>query len=289
MKHTKSFLCALLALCIVLSLYACAGRETITVPKETTEAPTTEAPATEAPTTEAPASEAPTTEAPASEAPTTEAPASEAPETEEPTSEDAEVSFDSPYADAIVGTWEWNLDMSTFMIESLSQSMGMDISERSADLKFDFSCIFEFAANGTCKVHFDEDKLSTTFNTFLADFCVVLTEVTYETVAQQGVSKEDADANFMSQYGCSIAEYFSSILTESLDLTSVFGQLPTLETTYKLEGDQLTMAQDGVYHDDAATISIDGDTMTLDGELDSSILADFASYGIELPITLTRR
>ena len=55
-----------------------------TAAPETTEAPTTEAPATSAPTTDAPVSSEPTTDAPTTSAPTTDAPTTSAPTTDAP-------------------------------------------------------------------------------------------------------------------------------------------------------------------------------------------------------------
>ncbi len=82
MKLNK-LLCLLLALCMVLSLCACATQEKITVPKEET--------------TEDPVETTPNTE----EVETTEAPTQASEETE-PTS-----TADAALAEALIGTWDW--------------------------------------------------------------------------------------------------------------------------------------------------------------------------------------
>jgi len=276
MKPNK-LACLLLALCMVLSLCACATQEKITVPKEepkeTTESPTQASEEIE--TTEAPqASE----EAEATEAPT------QASEETEPT-----LAADATLAEALIGTWDWEISLGQLLVEQLSQSLGMDMSDRAEDLELSFSFTFEFAEDGTCKGYFDEEKMTASFEDFIDGFCSVLTDVTYEMLADQGMTQEDAESQFVEQYGCGIEAYYKEILYASLNIETMFGKLPTIDSTYKLEGDQLTIAKDGVFSDDAATISIDGDVMTLDGFIDADLEAQFATFGMSLPFTMVRK
>lgn len=264
MKLNK-LLCLLLSLCMLLSLCACATQEKITVPKEET--------------TEAPVETTQNTE----EVETTEAPTQASEETE-PTN-----TADAALAEALIGTWDWDLSLGQILVEQLSQSLGMDLSDRADDLELSFSFTFEFAEDGTCKGYCDAEKMSASFEDFIDGFCSVLTDVTYEMLADQGMSKEDADAQFTVEYGCGIEAYYKEILSASLNIETLFGELPTIDSTYKLEGDRLTIAKDGVYNDDSIAISIDGDVMTLDGFIDADLEAQFAAFGMSLPFTMVRK
>jgi len=273
MKINKLILSALLTLCLILSLCACASQEKITVPKEDP-AETTAAPVE---TTQASEETQLPTEEP------TDAP-EETTQATEPSSE-----ADSSLAEQLIGAWDWEISLGQLFADQLSQSLGMDLGERAEELELTFCFTLEFAEDGTCKGYFNEEDMDASLDSFVVSFCGVLTDVTYEMLAEQGVGKEEADARFEAEYGCGIEQYYNELMSESVNTETMFAELPTIDSTYKLEGDQLTVAKDGVYNDDAATISIDGDVMTVDGFIDAELEEQFAALGMSLPLTMTRK
>ncbi|MBE6984150.1 MAG: hypothetical protein E7434_00790 [Ruminococcaceae bacterium] len=192
-------------------------------------------------------------------------------------------------AEKLVGEWALELDVTDMIVDQLEESLEMDLSDKTSELELIFDVRFDFEENGNCELYFDEASMEYSMGNFFDDLCPILADVTYEMLEAEGMSKDETDEMFEVQFGSGVEEYFRTSIEEGLSIADLFGELPSISSTYKLEGDQLTIAVDGVYGNDAATISIDGDVMTVDGILDAELQETLDSMGLSLPWIMTRR
>ena len=277
-----------LAICLVLSLSACAGEKIkIKVPAMASSTNADESNTTE----EEPNSfETETDDTEELTAASEEEPETSVEPTETSAEETAAAEPDPYLAAQLIGTWDLKMDLSELMMEQISKSIGSDMSQYADDVEMDFYLTFEFYEDNRCKFYLDEALLSASMDKCIDSLCPVMAEITYDMLEEQDISREEAYELFLTQYGTGPEEYYRGILEEGLDLEKMFDSMRTLETTYRLAGKELFLAdEDGKFDNNGAELAIEGDMMTLDGMLDESLDETLASMGLALPWVLYRR
>lgn len=245
MKKLSKLTSALLALLMIMSLFAACGKDddkkdddekdskkdeaTVQVIEEdieeNTEEYTTEAeettkenitikvpgitkvPATKVPATKAPATKAPVTKAPATKAPVTQAPTV----TKAPTSKPDTTQKEEPKptnADLLIGTWETTIE-----------SDGLPVTVQ-----------FKFEANGTMKMDFTKASYDKMIKQVVD---AEMSQITDEEITQAGfASRKEAE------------EYLYNFVAQEAPYETLRGMLQN-SGTWKLNGDDLTVTIDG--------------------------------------------
>lgn len=192
-------------------------------------------------------------------------------------------------AEQLVGTWDLEMDITHLVADGLAETLGMDISEDISDLELLLYITFEFEENGDCVIYCDEDMMEDSMDDFIDDLCSVMADLTYQMLDDEGVSVDEANELFEAEYGMDIESYYEQELDGAIDMADLLGEMPYIESSYKLEGDVLTIAENGEFGNDGAVISIDGDEMTINGAIDESIDGALEEFGLSLPWILERR
>ena len=245
MKKLSKLTSALLALLMIMSLFAACGKDddkkdddekdskkdeaTVQVIEEdieeNTEEYTTEAeettkenitikvpgitkvPATKVPATKAPATKAPVTKAPATKAPVTQAPTV----TKAPTSKPDTTQKEEPKpsnADLLIGTWETTIE-----------SDGLPVTVQ-----------FKFEANGTMKMDFTKASYDKMIKQVVD---AEMSQITDEEITQAGfASRKEAE------------EYLYNFVAQEAPYETLRGMLQN-SGTWQLDGDNLTVTIDG--------------------------------------------
>lgn len=159
----------------------------------------------------------------------------------------------------LVGTWSLEYDMASLLVGEL----GDDFAGFNAPLPMNIC--FEFKEDKTFTMYGEPESFKASFNTWLDEFLTFSTDMLYTTFADQGMSKEDADAAFEGQYGTSISEYMRQNVEDSMDLDALLDEMTTTGK-YETSGNKLYMAEEGESIDKNAydVFTVSGDTLKLE-------------------------
>jgi len=161
--------------------------------------------------------------------------------------------FTTAEASALIGKWEMKLNLP-------ASDMGLEglVEEVPVIYTFDFGNAGELTMN----LRF-EDRA-----TLVDTLAAVTAEQVFVEAEAEGISREEMDAAFVDEYGMTVAEYAISVF-KGIDWNGLLDMF-SLEFKYYVEGDQLYMdySWEGDFLD-PATITIQGDTMTLTDSIES--------------------
>lgn len=132
-------------------------------------------------------------------------------------------------AEKLLGEWVYRIDLSDFIGEMLSEELGDDSLAPDTALYMNLSMEYddeEFAMT----VEVDEDSVED----YMDDLIDNMVDYMYDMMEDQGVSKEDLDAQCEQQYGMSLKEYVSETAEQALD-TSFDEMSYELSGYYKLD------------------------------------------------------
>ena len=164
--------------------------------------------------------------------------------------------FTTAAASALFGKWEMKLNLP-------AADMGLEglVEEIPVIYTFDFGN----AGDLTMDLRF-EDRAA-----LVDTLAAVTAEQVFVEAEAEGISREEMDAAFVDEYGMTVAEYAISVF-KGIDWNGLLDMF-SLEFKYYVEGDQLYMdySWEGEFRE-PATITIQGDTMTLADSLESNEL-----------------
>lgn len=188
---------------------------------------------------------------------------------------------------SIVGTWETTIDVGGAVMQMIYDTMG-GAGDDSDDVSLNMTMIYKFTKNGKVTFDVDAEKLSKDLPKFYESIIPTLVDLVYAETAKQGISKEDADAQFQAAYGMGIAEFYQATFAE-LDFKSLLGDAATsVSGTYEIDGDEITFEdEDG--EESTATYEIKNGKLYLDGAIDEETADVFEEYGIEMPLVFKRK
>ena len=158
---------------------------------------------------------------------------------------------------AIQGKW---------IAEDYMPASGFELSGFETDLKFTVTYVFGNDGSMTAEyIPVNEEE----FSTAMADWIVanVITNM-----AQTGYSEEATRQQFQDAYGMTLEEYATSTIA-SMDLTSMLSDLNE-SNVYYVEGDQIYNAGTWSSTMGSTTFTLEGDTLTLSGQLGSELNGD---------------
>lgn len=256
----KRILILLLTLILVLSMTACGEDDT----KTTTAATST------------PETTAQETTVPETTVPETTVAETTVPETTATQTTAAVVDTDSPFdaeaAAAVIGTWKFDLTMT-------AEQFGLE------DDDFSLVCpaAFTFDDQGMFVFGFMTEEMTDTIAYFESYMVTYMTDLMYKQFSDQGISKEDADTAFKTEYNMTIAQYAEETVN-AMDVASMFSASTSAGVYYVEDGKLYT----GAAYGDAMeinNITVEGDTLTL---VDTNDPDSWASMGVTLPLSLTR-
>jgi len=204
-------------------------------------------------------------------------------------------------SDEIVGTWAYPIDVSSLLQNEIGEELAA-FGEEFAGLFDDLgnsamlTMLFEFNADGTFRMHADEDSVYAMVNTILERLMYAIyyfMDVMFEELAaEMGITVEDLITAFEEQEDISFSEYMDLAMVEMLnemgDFDAIFKEF-TESGRFKIEGDRLFVAAAGEEFDYYDVFEISGNTLTLlstsDPNFDSDDFGGIFSY----PARLTRR
>lgn len=184
----------------------------------------------------------------------------------------------------LVGTWGLEYDMA----DLIAGEMGDEYSDFDASLEM--TICFEFTEDGKFRMFGEEDSFKANLSAWVDKFVEYGTEVTYQEFEKQNVSREDADAAVLQQFGASIPDYLRQNFEASVDVNELLTGM-ALSGTYETSGNKLYMAQDGESIDKNAydVFTVDGSKLKLElpagvDESEGDILP-----GLSYPLEFTKR
>ena len=185
---------------------------------------------------------------------------------------------------ALVGTWGLEYDLSGM----LAGEMGEEYADFTSPLEM--SICFEFKEDGTFAMFGEEESFKANFATWLDEFVTFSSEIVYKEFDAQGLSREEADANFQEQQNTTIPEYLRSMFEASVDVDALLAEM-AINGTYETSGDKLYMAEDGESIDKNAydVFTVDGNNLKL--ELPAGVDASEGEIlpGLSYPLEFTKR
>lgn len=138
-----------------------------------------------------------------------------------------------------------------------SDMFGLEGFEGSLDLQISL----DLGNDGTMKMGYtplNEEEFSATMTKYLVD-------ALYANLAAAGMNQEAADAAMVDTYGMTVQEYADSVM-EELDISAIIEDM-NITGIYYVEGNQLYTGASWDAELDASEFTLDGDTLTLSGEL----------------------
>lgn len=261
----KRFFILLLTLALTLSMAACGGDDAKTTTAATTAAETTVQETT-----------VPETTVSETTVPETTVPETTVPETTAVETTAAEIDPNSPFdqeaAAPVIGTWKFQLTMT-------AEHFGLD------DDDFTLVCpaAFTFDDRGQFAFGYLTDEMGDIIASFKSYMISYMTDLMYKQFSDQGLSKEEADAAFLSQNNMTIAAYCEKTVN-GMNIENMFSAASSTGVYYVKDGKLYTGATYSKYME-VNNITAEGDTLTL---LDTNDPDSWAAMGVELPLTLTR-
>lgn len=191
----------------------------------------------------------------------------------------------------IIGKWVASLDFTAYM-NSIFDELDLADSVIPKDVPMNSYMIFEFTED-SCSMYFDRDKTIESVGAYLDEFERLLAEDVYNQIEASGLTREDADEQFMQAYGITIPEYAELMVTSTMSpeaVTDSFIESGSAKGIYKLEDGKLYIAEGELALDNADyyNYSFDGDTLLIEGASSETFFSSFAEAGIEFPIAFEK-
>lgn len=186
-----------------------------------------------------------------------------------------------------VGSWKCKYDATDYAVDNISSGFGVDLD---VDTDYFISIYFELNEDGSFELGVDKDATIKSQDKLIDSMIDNLTEKAYEAAAAEGYDKDEADAQFVSEMGCSIREFYEKVFEAAKDQAK--GEETVLEGYYRIKDGKIELSEDKDDFDDAIVLKYElkGDKLTIksiSGESDD--LEEFMeNKGIELPVKFTR-
>ncbi|HKM34289.1 MAG TPA: hypothetical protein VJY54_06065 [Lachnospiraceae bacterium] len=184
-------------------------------------------------------------------------------------------------AKKLYGSWGLNCDFS----EMLSKELGEDYADFSC--AFPMTILFNFNEDGTFLMSVNKDSFSESLDKWFAEFITYNVDILYAEFEKQGIDKATADEQIQAQFGCSIEEYMTQLIEESVDVDSMADEM-TKDGNFVVKGNQLYIAETGEEMDSVTgnPYKITTDTLTIEMSAEEETAEIIP--GMEYPLTLSK-
>lgn len=184
-------------------------------------------------------------------------------------------------AKKLYGSWGLDCDFS----KMLSEEMGEEYADFSC--AFPMTILFNFNEDGTFIMSVDKDSFSASLDKWFAEFITYNVDLMYAEFEKQGVDKATADEQIQTQFGCSIDEYMTQLIKESVDVDAMADEMAK-DGTFVVKGKELFMAETG---EDINSVTgnpykVTADTLTI--EMSAEEQTEEIIPGMEYPLTLNK-
>ena len=190
---------------------------------------------------------------------------------------------------SIVGSWKYECDVTDILVEMIGSQSGAELKPTE---KFIITIGLDLNKDSSCKLCVDKETSTASFESFLPSFIDSLTDAMYQMGEGQGLSREDFDEVFKTQYGCDVHSYIEDNIAASLDIDSLFADLSDLEGFYKVENDKLVVSEDKDDFSEASECEFElkGDKLSIKSISDNAYdVEDFLDeFELDFPIEFTR-
>lgn len=190
---------------------------------------------------------------------------------------------------SLEGKWTATVDLTSFANSELDMSQDEDgeyFGEFNEPLSMEL--IYTFDSNNAYTVSVNEEKFKTDFNAFLEKYIDYMTEGTYKYAESQGMTRDEFDEYYKSEYGKTLRESFSEEMKADEWYNEFSNEFTTTEP-------QPTIIEDGRFYDTDdqgnktgyETYTLDGDTLTINGQFDMND-KEIEDEDNIYPLTLTK-
>ena len=184
---------------------------------------------------------------------------------------------------ALIGTWGLQYDLADLLAGEME---GFE----DFNSPLEMTICFEFTEDGKFTMFGEEESFKANFATWVDEFVTFGTDMMYQEFENTyGLTKEEADENFMEANGVGISDYLRAFLAE-VDVDALLQDM-TITGTYETSGNKLYMAQGDESIDKNAydVFTVDGNTLKL--ELPSGADASEGEIlpGLSYPLEFTKK
>lgn len=173
--------------------------------------------------------------------------------------------------DKVVGTWESEIDFSDAMAASFAE-VGLDESQLPSE-KIIATATITLNKDKTCSVAMEIDTKS--FEAYMQSLSGAIVDMVYQMGEEQGVDAETLE----DQLGMSVEEYVDAMMSE-MDAEEMLADANTTEEgTWMIEEEKIVVTTNGKDN----ILEYKGGKLLLDSD------EDLSEYGIELPLTFTKK
>lgn len=182
----------------------------------------------------------------------------------------------------LIGIWSLEYDFSNVMAGNLGEAY--------ADFHapFPVSICLEFKDDKTFAIYGDPDSFDASLSTWMDALVAFDAEMMYDAFAEEGLEREEADAAFEEDYGCSIAEYLRQTLEDRI---SVNADSISVSGNYDTSGEKLYLMTEGGKLDRNSydLFAVNGNTLKLklpdDADQSASEILPGLTYPLEFKKT----
>lgn len=201
------------------------------------------------------------------------------------------VACGSQKEEKLLGTWQTELDFTKAVEKGLTGEGAMDSSMLPTDTKIVATLTVTLEKDQTCNIAIAVDKDS--FSEYILSLSDALVEMLYKAGDDAGISREDFETAFESQYGMDVKGYVDHML-EDYDTDALLSDANFNEDGYwKVENGKLRISEDKDFSGDdidEITYHFDGEKLIFDTfAADDDSFAEFEDLGITPPWTLTKK
>ncbi len=187
-------------------------------------------------------------------------------------------------SNSIYGKWKMEADITDTIKGQLEKSLGTTIE---TDRKFFSYTEMTLNKDGTFSYVIDMEKMEESMHNFVESIAPHLEAYIYNTLEQQGISKENADQIFEAQKGMSIQEY----VKKELSATKLNANATSTTGYYKVDGSKLYFASSKEALEDCEDYYVfeqSGDKLTFT-EGHGKYSPDASSFPVVMPMEFKRQ
>jgi hypothetical protein len=191
---------------------------------------------------------------------------------------------------SLEGTWVTTIDLTQEINDAMYSNLDDDTLSYLGDLSDPLSVdlLYTFDEDNNYTITVDEDKLLTDLSAYMGKMIDSVAEATYKIAESQGMSRDELDDFYMSEYGITL----KGDLADKIDINDTVNDI--VDSLVQIHSQSAIIEGDRIYEVDEygnktgyETFTLDGDVLTITGEynIDDTQTDDNDMY----PITLTKQ
>lgn len=188
------------------------------------------------------------------------------------------------------GKWISTLDLSDSLNAELDMSKDTDgkfFGEFKEKITIDM--IYTFDSDNAYIVSVDEEKFKTDFNAYMEKYIDYMVEGTYKYAESEGMDRAQFDEMYKQQEGTTVREgMLKEIDADSMVTEIVSGFVTNEKQPLLIEDGKFYETDDQGNKKSYETFTLEGDTLTINGQFDLNDKAMEDEYGI-YPLVLTKQ